>query len=1116
MKPIMDSEYSHKKTRHTQLKYQIMGYILMLVLPVLSLLALTNYLDTRDALIESYELLQEQTEDNIANALKLVDSAYKMFEHPLDLRLKQAFTPFVKAYEQAQGQVSEINLVGLKHELEADTGLEMDLYIINDHGVVEYTTYKTDLNLDFRQKFPDYYQKLDSIRKRGSFFADRITAEALTGELRKFVYMPTPDKRYLLELGVRVKNFPNFLDELDPSKIAERLKKFNPMLLEIRLFNRSGLYVLGSPNHKIDQETKDIISKFENNNNNFYQISDPKNKRLVRYILVNLHSQSNGVVIHRDLSKEILPTLSEEFAEDMHMDSSFTSLKPLSISSEVVELTYNTTKIEEILLHQIMSNIAVGIIAIILTVILAFFVSARISQPILQVIRAASLLAGGQWHQNLPVHRSDELGKLALAFNSMAQQLEDSFATLEAKNADLKRLDKLKDEFLTNTSHELRTPLNGIIGIAESLLDGATGQLPERTRYNLTMIISSGRRLANLVNDILDFSKLRHRDLNLNIRPVDMHAVAELVQALTQPLILQKDLTLRNEISPDFPKAAADENRVQQILYNLVGNAIKFTDRGQITVEAEVKVPPLLPENHAENTLSGQRHLIIRVRDTGIGIPANRLDHIFESFEQADGSSARRYGGTGLGLAVTKQLVELHGGHIFVESVEGEGSCFTFTLPVAHNLSELPEDQLRALSHEAMINSLRSIEETRQAIELPVLLPIDDSENDGERRFRILVVDDEPINHQVLVNNLVLKKYMIMQASSGLEALQLLEQGLQPDLILLDIMMPRMTGYEVTQRIRENWSVNELPILLLTAKNQISDLVIGLEAGANDYITKPISKEELLARIKTHLSLKYISDENRRLTLMADEARHAAESASRAKSAFLANMSHELRTPLNAILGYAGLLYEQAEDHAYEDLLPELDKIQIAGKNLLAIISDVLDITRIEAERLDLHIREFKVRDLIDEIVTIIRPQLEGNRLDVRYGSAVNTMCSDPKKIQQILQNLLSNAAKFTHNGLIILSIERMDTLISFRVVDNGIGIPAEHLEAIFEPFNQVDNSSTRIYGGTGLGLTICRQLCLLLGGRILVESEVNKGSIFTIQIPAFLDKNATRENYKE
>ena len=226
-----------------------------------------------------------------------------------------------------------------------------------------------------------------------------------------------------------------------------------------------------------------------------------------------------------------------------------------------------------------------------------------------------------------------------------------------------------KNEFLANTSHELRTPLNGIIGIAESLIDGATGKLPENTHYNLGLIASSGRRLSNLVNDILDFSKLRHKNIELQIKPVGMREITDVVFALSQPLIGKKRLKLINEISFNVPLVDADENRVQQILHNLIGNAIKFTEEGKVVVLA---------------TVVGEQ-LEITVADTGIGIPVEQHDRIFESFEQADSSTARVYNGTGLGLAIAKQLVELHGGQIWLESTLGKGSCL---LLLCHCLSK--------------------------------------------------------------------------------------------------------------------------------------------------------------------------------------------------------------------------------------------------------------------------------------------------------------------------------------------------------------------------------------------------------------------------------------------
>jgi len=512
-----------------------------------------------------------------------------------------------------------------------------------------------------------------------------------------------------------------------------------------------------------------------------------------------------------------------------------------------------------------------------------YWLSRQITRPLLAIARVTTQVAAGDLERVAPVLTEDEVGLLARNFNRMTAQLKASFATLEAKNKELQRLDQLKDEFLANTSHELRTPLNGIIGIAETLMAGATGELSPKTRLNLAIVAASGRRLSNLVNDILDFSKLRHQDIELQLRPVGVRAIAEIVLALSQPLVGTKDLQLLNTIPEDLPLAQADENRLQQIFYNLIGNAIKFTEAGAIEVSAALsdleregrqgdkgtrgqgEELTSLPEtrNPKPDTL-----IEITVRDTGIGIPKEKRDRIFESFEQADGSTAREYGGTGLGLAVTKKLVELHSGLLTVESTPGEGSTFTFTLPIAS------EQSAPVAATGLKLSQLRD-EPT------PLLAIADSSEPSSidpklaseQQSQTILIVDDEPVNRQVFRNYLSLANYAIAEASSGPEALAMLENGFKPDLILLDVMMPRRTGYEVTKKIRATWNASELPIILLTAKNQVSDLVVGLEVGANDYLTKPIAKDELLARIKTHLNLRQLTAENLHLATELDITR---------------------------------------------------------------------------------------------------------------------------------------------------------------------------------------------------------------------------------------------------
>ena len=430
----------------------------------------------------------------------------------------------------------------------------------------------------------------------------------------------------------------------------------------------------------------------------------------------------------------------------------------------------------------------------------------------------------------------------ALFVLSMAVSLSNRFARvygeLDEKNGELLKMDKLKDEFLANTSHELRTPIHGIIGLADSLIDGATGALPGPTIDNLRMIVRSGERLSGLVDDILDFSKLKGGQLALQARATDLHATVDVVLRLSKPLADKKGLALESRVSAELPPASADEHRLQQILFNLVGNAVKFTETGSVRVEASDRGD----------------FLEVAVVDTGIGIDAKDHARVFESFQQGDGGTAREYGGTGLGLAVTKRLVELHGGTITIDSAKGRGSRFAFTLPVDRT-GALAAETLTARADLARRLVVPEEPSGFRAERPPSSPPLTSAAVPRARteRFKVLVVDDEPVNIKVLENHLALNDYEVAHAGSGPEALALVDKGFKPDLILLDVMMPRMSGFEVCAVLRERHPATDLPVVLVTAKNQVQDIVAGFEAGANDYLTKPIAKNELLARIRTHL-----------------------------------------------------------------------------------------------------------------------------------------------------------------------------------------------------------------------------------------------------------------------
>jgi signal transduction histidine kinase len=359
---------------------------------------------------------------------------------------------------------------------------------------------------------------------------------------------------------------------------------------------------------------------------------------------------------------------------------------------------------------------------------------------------------------------------------------------------------------------------------------------------------------------------------------------------------------------------------------------------------------------------------------------------------------------------------------------------------------------------------------------------------------RLLVVDDNEMNRDMLSRRLARRGYSVDVAGDGTAALGLVDSG-HYDLVLLDVMMPGIDGMEVLKRIRERHTMAELPVIMVTAKDEKDDVVSALKMGANDYVTKPINFPEVKARVTTHLRLKNMQAELK-------EAKDTALRASGAKSDFLASMSHEIRTPMNAIIGMSELLSETSLDTEQREYVQVL---RSAGEALLDLINDILDISKIEAGRLELEQTDFDVRELVQTIYKIMstRTWQKGIGLDYAVGEDVPSVLSgDPARLRQIIINLIGNSIKFTDKGGIKLKVDRDKSsedgrTLLFTVSDTGIGIPPEKHETIFDKFSQADASTTRRYGGTGLGLAICRRLCEKMGGRIWVESVPGEGSSF-------------------
>ena len=433
---------------------------------------------------------------------------------------------------------------------------------------------------------------------------------------------------------------------------------------------------------------------------------------------------------------------------------------------------------------------------------------------------------------------------LAYRFSRSFHNVEKLSGELEQKNISLTKLDNLKDEFLANTSHELKTPLHGIIGISESILNKAKSELPENISENISLIASSGHRLSNLVNDILDFSRIKNNELKLNLIPVDISSIVDLVIKLSSIMIGEKSLKINNVLPVNLPMVLADENRIKQIFHNLIGNAIKFTNKGSINISA----------SFLENTEQDSTEIIkVHVADTGIGIPEKNMESIFDSFKQADGTGTRLAGGTGLGLTITKMLVGLHNGEIWVNSKVNKGSTFSFSLPAVdtivatRDINNIQPEKITVYENCAIANDIHKTSNKK-----PVVFNWNNSPC-------ILIVDDDPVNIKILQNYLEQKNCKLLTAMNGPQALEMIFENKSIDLVLLDIMMPMMSGYEVCKRIREKYTHEKLPVIMLTAKNQMSDINTGFEAGANDYIVKPFQVQELLARINTMLRLKNIN-----------------------------------------------------------------------------------------------------------------------------------------------------------------------------------------------------------------------------------------------------------------
>lgn len=420
---------------------------------------------------------------------------------------------------------------------------------------------------------------------------------------------------------------------------------------------------------------------------------------------------------------------------------------------------------------------------------------------------------------------------------------------LEQKNKELELSSNYKSEFLANMSHELRTPLNSILILSEMLSENSA---PESEEAEYARIIqSSGKDLLELINDILDLSKVEAGKLEVIIDEMNLSDFAEQTMRRFTHLASQKGLEFK-VIEEDIPSLFyTDANRLHQIVKNLISNAIKFTNTGSVTLKLE-----LLEEDQFTETMKeiSNDWLALTVTDTGIGIPEDKHNLIFEAFQQADGATSRKYGGTGLGLSICSEFAKLLGGTIFLDSKEGEGSRFTVLLPsLPAGIQENTQFALHNAYNEVAA-SLGKGENSDAETETKPISAIQHADIFQDKC--VLIVDDDQRNIFSLSKVLEKEGMRIIEAHDGIECLEILDSRDDVDLVLMDIMMPQMDGYEATRKIREDLSLQELPIIALTAKAMKQDREKCLEAGASDYISKPVDMEQLLSVMRVWLAPK--------------------------------------------------------------------------------------------------------------------------------------------------------------------------------------------------------------------------------------------------------------------
>jgi signal transduction histidine kinase len=666
----------------------------------------------------------------------------------------------------------------------------------------------------------------------------------------------------------------------------------------------------------------------------------------------------------------------------------------------------------------------------------------------------------------------------------------------EKKRAEaLAELDRAKTAFFSNVSHEFRTPLTLMLGPVEDLLARSHTNLSPAAAEQLEVVNRNGRRLLRLVNTLLDFSRIEAGRVHATYQPTDLAAFTAELASVFRAAIERAGLTLVVDCPPIGEPVFVDRDMWEKIVLNLLSNAFKFTFAGEIAVT--------LRKAGAEVEL--------QVRDTGTGIPAEEMPRLFERFHRIQNARGRTHEGSGIGLALVQELVKLHGGTISAESRAGHGTTFTIALPLgsAHlgagqvadsrtlastvtGAGPYVEEALRWLPDDDMpaAESGAELPDDHEALASPAL---EATRDHVDERPLVLVADDNADMRQY-IGRLLGERYHVTAVADGKAALAAAENA-RPDLVLTDVMMPHLDGFGLLKALRGDARTRDIPVIMLSARAGEESRVDGMEAGADDYLIKPFSARELLARVGAHLQMA-------RLRV---ETAEALRDADRRKDEFLATLAHELRGPL-APLGNMLEIIKRAGSNADVVALAR-GTLERQLSQLVRLVDDLLDVNRISRNKLELRKEPVELAPIIHQAIETCRPLAESFRHEISAMLPKEPLYlnADPVRLAQVFGNLLNNACKYTEpNGRIRLTVEREIDHAVVKIRDSGVGIPADKLATVFDMFMQVDRTVERSQGGIGIGLALVKRLIELHDGTVAAHSDgPGRGSEFVVRLPA-------------